>query len=48
MTQYRDKMAGSHFHLWNETEPTNSSTGWADALQRYDSAVDRPAGSGRE
>ena len=47
MTRYRDKMAGSHFHTWTETEPTDSPPTWADAVQRYDSAVDRPADSRR-
>lgn len=41
MTRYRDKMAGSHFHTWTETELTNSPPTWADALLRYDSAVDQ-------
>ena len=41
MTRYRDKMAGSHFHTWTETEPTDSPPTWADALQRYDSVVDQ-------
>ncbi len=41
MTRYRDKMAGSHFHTWTETELTNSPPTWADALHRYDSAVDQ-------
>jgi len=58
MTQYRDKMAGSHFHVdkmagfhfhtWTETAPTHGRPDWVDALRRYASTVDRTTGSGRE
>ena len=48
MNRYRDKMAGSHFHTWTETEPTRRRPDWEDAMQRYASTVDRTAGSASE
>jgi heme-degrading monooxygenase HmoA len=39
MNRYRDRMAGSHFHTWTETEPTTQPPCWGDAMHRYDSTV---------
>ena len=42
MDRYRDKMAGSHFHTWTETEPTRGRPDWDDALHRYASTERQP------
>jgi hypothetical protein len=36
MVRYRDRMAGSHFHTWNESGPDSRRPTWDDATRRYD------------
>ncbi|WP_423980126.1 hypothetical protein [Ilumatobacter sp.] len=40
MNKYRNRMAGSHFHTWTETQPTHGRPTWDNALDRYETTVD--------
>jgi heme-degrading monooxygenase HmoA len=42
MVKYRRRMAGSHFHTWNEGNTTATRPEWDDAIRRYDASTTQP------
>ena len=39
MVRYRDRMAGSHFHTWDEIGPNSPRPSWDDATRRYEASM---------
>jgi hypothetical protein len=39
MLNYRDRMAGSHFHTWTDSGPDAARPTWDDAMRRYDAST---------